>query len=119
MWPCSCRWRIGEGRGKWEDLSNGLSEYYNSPGSLVVFRRRFLVAISSLVTQLLRAGGSASRTIGDRGATDLGGGVGGSKRRQPPWQLPVGRELGPHWTSNERAFPPLGSHSTNDRGRHE
>ena len=30
-----------EERKKWEDLSNGLSEYYNSPGRLAVFRRRF------------------------------------------------------------------------------
>ena len=29
-----------EEREKWEGLSNGLSEYYNSPGRLVVFRRR-------------------------------------------------------------------------------
>ena len=28
-------------RDKWEDLSNNLSEYYNSPGRLAVFRRRF------------------------------------------------------------------------------
>ena len=28
-----------EEREKWEDLSNGLSEYYNSPGRLAVFRR--------------------------------------------------------------------------------
>ena len=29
-------------RDKWEDLSNGISEYYyNSPGRLAVFRRRF------------------------------------------------------------------------------
>ena len=30
-----------EERGKWEGLSNGLSKYYNSPGRLAVFRRRF------------------------------------------------------------------------------
>ena len=28
-------------REKWEGLSNGLSEYYNSPGRLAVVRRRF------------------------------------------------------------------------------
>ena len=28
-------------REQWKDLSNGLSEYYNSPGRLAVFRRRF------------------------------------------------------------------------------
>ena len=30
----------GEEREKWEGISNGLSEYYNSPGRLAVFRRR-------------------------------------------------------------------------------
>ena len=59
------------------------------------------------------------RTIGDRGATDPGGGVVGSRGRQPAWPLPVGRGLGLHWTSSEQAFPPLGSHSTTDRGRNE
>ena len=28
-------------REQWKDLSNGISEYYNSPGRLAVFRRRF------------------------------------------------------------------------------
>ena len=61
---------------------------------------------------MVRSGGSASRTIGDQCTTDPGGGVGGSRRRQPAWQLPVGRGLG-------RAFPPLGSHSTKDCGQNE
>ena len=65
---------------------------------------------------MVRAGGSASGTIGDRGATDPGVGVVGSRGRQPAWQLPLGRGLRPHWTSNEQAFPPLGSHSTKDSG---
>ena len=68
---------------------------------------------------MVRAGGSASRIIGDQGTTDPGGGVGGLRRRQPAWQLPVGRGLGPHWASNTQAFPPLGSHSTKDRGQNE
>ena len=68
---------------------------------------------------MVRAGGSDSRTIGDQGTTDPGGGVVGSRRRQPAWQLLVGRGLEPHWTSNTQAFPPLGSHSTKDRGRNE
>ena len=34
-----------EEREKWEGLSHGLSEYYNSPGRLAVFRRRFASAI--------------------------------------------------------------------------
>ena len=66
---------------------------------------------------MVRAGGSASRTIGDRSVTDPGGGSGGPRRRQPAWQLPVGRVL--HWISNEQAFPPLGGHSTTDCGRHQ
>ena len=51
--------------------------------------------------------------------TDPGRGVVGSRRRQPAWQLPVGRGLRPHWTSSAQAFPPLGSHSMKDRGRNE
>ena len=42
---------------------------------------------------MVRAGGSASRIIGDRSTTDPGGGDGGSKRGQPAWQLPVERGL--------------------------
>ena len=58
---------------------------------------------------MVQAGGSASRTIGDRVANDPGGGVVGSRRHQPAWQLPVGRGVGTHWTSIEQAFPPLGA----------
>ena len=66
---------------------------------------------------MVRAGGSASRIIGDQGTTDPGGGVGGSRRGQSAWQLPVGRGLGPYWASNKQAFPPLGSHPTEARGQ--
>ena len=58
---------------------------------------------------MVRAGGLASRTIGDRSATDPGGGSGGPGGRQPAWQGLVGRVLGSHWTPNEQAFPPLGA----------
>ena len=34
---------------------------------------------------MVRAVGSASRTIGDQGTTDPGGGDGGSRRGQPAW----------------------------------
>ena len=68
---------------------------------------------------MVRAGGSASWIIRDQGTTDPGGGVGGSRRRPPAWQLPVGRGLGPHWASSTQAFPPLGSHSTKDGGYNE
>ena len=54
---------------------------------------------------MVRAGGSASRTIGDQGSTDLGGGVG---RRPAPWQPPVGRGRGSHWAPDTQAFLPLG-----------
>ena len=61
---------------------------------------------------MVRAGGSASRIIGDQGITDSGGGDGGSRRGQPAWQLPVRRGLRPSWASSTHAFPPLGSHPT-------
>ena len=66
---------------------------------------------------MVRAGGSASRIIGDQGTTDPGKGVGRSRRGQPAWQLPVGRGLGPSWASNTQDFSPLGSHPTEARGQ--
>ena len=66
---------------------------------------------------MVRAGESASRIIGDQGTTDPGGGVGGSRRGQPAWQLPVGRGLGPNLVPSTQAFPPLVSHFTDDRGQ--
>ena len=59
---------------------------------------------------MVRAGESASRIIGDQGATDPGGGDGGSGRGRLVWQLPVG--LGHSWASSTHAFPSLGSHPT-------
>ena len=41
----------------------------------------------------------------DEGTTDPSRGVGGSRRRQPAWQLPVGRGVGPHWASNTIGEP--------------
>ena len=69
--------------------------------------------------RMVRAGGSASRTIGDRSATDPGGGRGVPGGRQPAWQEQVGRVHGSHWTPNTQAFPPLGGHSATDCRRHE
>ena len=66
---------------------------------------------------MVRAGGSASRIIGDQGTTDTGGGYGGSRRGQPTWQLPVGRGLRHSWASSTHAFPPLGSHPTEVSGQ--
>ena len=63
---------------------------------------------------MVRAGGSASRIIGDQCLIDPGGGVG---RRPPSWQLPVGRGLGSHWAPDTQAFLSLGSQSKADRGR--
>ena len=64
---------------------------------------------------MVRAGGSASRIIGEQGMTDPGGGVGGSWKCRLACQLPAGRGLGPGWVASTQAFPPLGSHSTEDR----
>ena len=64
-------------REQWKDLSNGLSEYYNSPGRLAVFRLRFESAghrpevdSATLATEL---GILAVRGFGDMGkrARDL------------------------------------------------
>ena len=66
---------------------------------------------------MVRAGGSASRIIEDHGTTDPGGGVSGSRRGQPAWQLPVGRGLGSGWASNTQTFPPLRSHPMEAHGQ--
>ena len=63
--------------------------------------------------------GSASRIIGDRGATDPGRGKRVLGGRQPAWQQPVGGARGSHWTPDVQAFPALGSHSTTDAGWRE
>ena len=58
-------------REKWEGLSNGLSEYYNSPGRLAVFQRRFESAIRRLgvdpATFATELGILAVRGFGDMG----------------------------------------------------
>ena len=66
--------------------------------------------------EMVRAGGSASRIIGDQSLTDPGGGLGRSKRRPLLWQPPVGRGLGSHWASNTQDFPALGSQPKTVRG---
>ena len=62
-----------EEREKWEGLSQGLSDHYNSPGRLAVFRRRFESAIrrpgldpAKFATEL---GILAVRGFGDIGKT--------------------------------------------------
>ena len=68
---------------------------------------------------MVQAGGSASRIIGDRSATDPGGGRRVPGGRQPAWQEQVGHVRGSHWTPNPQVFPPLGGNSTTDCGRRE
>ena len=66
---------------------------------------------------MVRAGGSASRIIGDQSTTNPGGGECGSRRGQPAWQLPVGRGPGTGWASRTQAFPPLGSQPAEIHGQ--
>ena len=68
---------------------------------------------------MVRAGGSASRIIGYRSATDPGGGRRGPGGRQPAWQEQVGRVHGSHWTPNTQDFPPAGGYNTTDCKRRE
>ena len=68
---------------------------------------------------MVRAGGSASRTIGDHGATDPGWGNAdsGGGGRPPAWQQPLGDARGSPWTPDIQAFPTLGSYSSTKAGR--
>ena len=61
---------------------------------------------------MVRAGGSASRIIGDRGATDPGGGKRVRGGCPPAWQQPVGDARGSPWILDVQAFLALGSHSS-------
>ena len=69
-------------------------------------------AVSAGKRGMVRAGGSASRIIGDQGTIDAGGGVCASPvtRSQPIWGSPVGHVHGSGWSSSTQAFSPLGSH---------
>ena len=61
---------------------------------------------------MVRAGGSASRTIGDQGSTDPGGGFRRTNQRTPPpppRQMPAGRNKGRHWAADTQEFPVLGT----------
>ena len=51
---------------------------------------------------MVQAGGSASRTSGNRGTTDPGGG--GGERHRPVWVSPVGHVLGSGWPPSGQAF---------------
>ena len=69
-------------------------------------------AVSASKRGMVRAGGSASRIIGDQGTIDPGGGGCASPvtRSQPIWGSPVGHVHGSGWSSSTQAFSPLGSH---------
>ena len=56
---------------------------------------------------MVRAGGSASRTIGDQSSTDPGGGFRLTKQRNPQWRMPAGRNKGRHWAADSQEFPAL------------
>ena len=58
---------------------------------------------------MVRAGGSASRTIRDQSSTDPGGGFRRTKQRTPQWQMPAGRNKGRHWAADSQEFPVLGT----------
>ena len=53
---------------------------------------------------MVRAGGSASRTIGDQSSTDPGGGFRRTKQR-----MPAGCNKGRHWAADSQEFPALGT----------
>ena len=69
-------------------------------------------AVSAGKRGMVRAGGSASRIIGDQGTIDPGGGGCASPvtRSQPIWGSTVGHVHGSGWSSSTQAFPPLRSH---------
>ena len=58
---------------------------------------------------MVRAGGSASWTIGDQSSTDPGGGFRRAKQQNPQWRMPAGRNKGRHWAADSQEFPALGT----------
>ena len=68
---------------------------------------------------MVRAGGSASRTIGDQSSTDPGGGFRRTKQRIPQWQMPAGRNKGRHWAADSQEFPALGTSPNTVRNTQE
>ena len=57
---------------------------------------------------MVRAGGSASRTIEDQSSTDPGGGFRRTKQRNPQWRMLAGRNKGRQWAADNQEFPALG-----------
>ena len=62
---------------------------------------------------MVRAGGSASRTISDSETPDLGGG------NHPAWKQPKDDTHGPRWTPDAHGFPVLGSLTPAEKDRHD
>ena len=62
---------------------------------------------------MVRAGGSASRTISDDNAPDPGGG------HHPAWKRPKDDTHGPRWTPDAHAFPHLGSLTPAEKDRRD
>ena len=58
---------------------------------------------------MVRAGGSASRTIGDQSSTDPGGGFRRTKQRIPQWQMLAGRNKSRQWAADSQEFKALGT----------
>ena len=58
---------------------------------------------------MVRAGGSASRTIDDSDVPDPGGGQRALGGHPPAWRQPKGGTHGARWTPNAQGFPALGS----------
>ena len=58
---------------------------------------------------MVRAGGSASRTIDDNDAPDPGGGKRALGGHPPAWRQLKGGTHGSQWTPNAQGFPALGS----------
>ena len=62
---------------------------------------------------MVRAGGSASRTINDSDAPDPGGG------HHPAWKQPKDDNHRPRWTPNAHGFPALGSLTSAEEKRRD
>ena len=62
---------------------------------------------------MVRAGGTASRTISDSNMPDPGGG------HHPAWKLPKDDTHGPRWTLDAHGFPVLGSFTPAEKDRRD
>ena len=62
---------------------------------------------------MVRAGGSASRTISNSNTPDPGGG------HRPAWNGPKDDTHGPRWTSDVQSFPVLGSLTPAEKDRRD